>query len=407
MQLQEFIDTNSKKKPNSDIAERWQTRVVPQGLHSQGEAGANQYLNLYGKGIAAPKCIMFAVYAQQNGYSGFAMGMWKKAFMLTTGNLPGVASIGVQPISKVMVIPPSTRSQYFYKGIQPGEIVTMQPEDAMHPRQQYLERDEYWGQAKRDGNKVLIFAAPDGVWYQSRSMKLRGDPSIEMSRVLKAFVQSHDKGIILEGELYFLDYEGKEHRTGAQAAKVNVEAGHGLTPVLTRYMPFYAIYDNRDWREDTYAIRILYGTAIANQLAEMSPLFVVPRTARSYDEKVKLASMQHAEGREGEVWFRASARYHAGKDKSEDVVRTKYLIEMDAIVISLTPTTAQGRLFGAIVITDMEGKQIGSVGTGFDATDMRTIWDAYHSGKRTIIPIITQGFTENGQVMHGRLSEDF
>jgi hypothetical protein len=417
MDLQSYIDTNSKKKPNSDIAQRWQTRVITQGLQNQGQAGAQQYLNLYGKGIAAPKCIMFAVYAQQAGFPEFALGMWKKAFQLETGQVPGTVVVSDSgnpvhvptmspPIPPAVVLP---KSYYFPPSLQPGKLVTMQPEDAIHPRAQYLERDEYWGQPKRDGNKVVIFAAPDGVWYQSRSMKLRGDPDLTMTRVLRTYAEQRNKGFILEGELYFLDYAGMEHRTGAQAAKVNIEAGKGEIPVLTRYMPFYAVYDDSDLRDDTYAVRILHGNAIANDLAEMTPIFVVPQTARTYEEKSTLATLQFIEGREGEVWFRASARYHAGKDKSEDVVRTKYLMEFDARVIGLTSTTAQGRLFGAIAIADIQtGKLLGNVGTGFDRATQEVILARHNANPgNLIIPVVSQGLTEDGFAWHARLSEDF
>jgi hypothetical protein len=50
----------SKKKIGADIVERWQERIVRHGWQNLGEAGALNYLAQYGKGTAAPKCVMLA-----------------------------------------------------------------------------------------------------------------------------------------------------------------------------------------------------------------------------------------------------------------------------------------------------------------------------------------------------------
>jgi ATP-dependent DNA ligase len=144
-------------------------------------------------------------------------------------------------------------------------------------------------------------------------------------------------------------------------------------------------------------------------LNERNPMFVVPTTARTREEKMALAQRQLNEGREGEVWTRANSTYHAGKDKSEDVVRTKYLVEFDARIIGLTPTTAQGRLFGAIEIADViTGKPLGNVGTGFDRATQQNILVRHNANPgKVVIPVVSQGYTETGKSFHCRLSEEF
>jgi hypothetical protein len=57
--------------------------------------------------------------------------------------------------------------------LQPGRIVTMQPVDAPSERSYYIENPDYWGQPKRDGNRVVAIATKDKVYYQSRSTNLR------------------------------------------------------------------------------------------------------------------------------------------------------------------------------------------------------------------------------------------
>ena len=87
--FKEFIETNraSKKKISADIVERWQERVVRHGWQNEGEAGALQYLAQYGKGIAAPKCVMLARQAETEGCNDIARGFWKKAYELSGGVL--------------------------------------------------------------------------------------------------------------------------------------------------------------------------------------------------------------------------------------------------------------------------------------------------------------------------------
>ncbi|MEI8133114.1 MAG: hypothetical protein WCG34_11825, partial [Leptolinea sp.] len=83
------------------------------------------------------------------------------------------------------------------------------------------------------------------------------------------------------------------------------------------------------------------------------------------------------------------------------IVRTKYRTEFEALVTSLTPTTAQGRPFGAIQVS-CNGKPMGCVGTGFDVA---TMWEIHRlhtaaPGKLKII-VSSQGFTETGGIWHG------
>ena len=79
---------NHGLKATADALERWNNRIVARGLHKQDEAGADQYLADYGKGIAAPKCVALAVACEVNGCNGIAMGFWAKAFSLETGIMP-------------------------------------------------------------------------------------------------------------------------------------------------------------------------------------------------------------------------------------------------------------------------------------------------------------------------------
>ena len=87
--LTEYITEQraSKKKIGADIVERWNDRIVRHGWQGLGEAGALQYLAQYGKGIAAPKCVLLARQAEAEGRNDIARGFWKKAYELSGGIL--------------------------------------------------------------------------------------------------------------------------------------------------------------------------------------------------------------------------------------------------------------------------------------------------------------------------------
>ncbi len=78
-----------------EIVGRWQERIVPQGWHTDGEAGAEAYLKKYGKGIGADKAIALARQAEREGYPEMARGFWKKAYELKTGK-PAPTSAAVE-----------------------------------------------------------------------------------------------------------------------------------------------------------------------------------------------------------------------------------------------------------------------------------------------------------------------
>ena len=131
-------------------------------------------------------------------------------------------------------------------------------------------------------------------------------------------------------------------------------------------------------------------------------------TAFTQEEKETLVANQQTNLREGEVWTLKYSSYIGGKDEhNETTVRTKYMKEFEAAILALTPTTAEGRPFGAIQIGMREAgylKPIGSIGTGYTVDEMREIYNrvARADYGTVMIKVKCQGFTENGQVWQGR-----
>lgn len=407
--LSNFIAENRKAKVPAAIVKRWVGRVVAQGMHLQGEQGAFRYLEQYGKGIAAPKCLALANQAENEGYPDMARGFWRKAYILTHGVEPPADSAdGSQaPTSHVLVDAPVAIPfiDALPDHLQPGKIMTMQPVDATESREFYIHDRAYWGQPKRNGWRLVVVATRDEVYYQARSLNMQSPPALEIDAALKE-VAGCTGPFVLDGERVYLDVLGGEHKTAPEAGQVSRANGSDGFPHAT-YAIFKALFERGiDLTVLTEDQRISAGEEIGGLLQAAAPGFfeVVP-TARTQMEKAALVKKQQEEKREGEVWVLRGCHYVGGKTKGAlpPIVRTKYKKKLHAVVMGLTPTTAEGRPFGAVEVgVYRDGKlfSIGRIGTGFSLLQMDDLAARYACGPLTI-KVTTQGFTVNDQVCHG------
>ena len=423
MNLADFIANhrNDAKKPTADIRSRWASRIIARNLHQQGKAGAGTYLRDYGKGISATKVIALAIQSECEGCDDLALGFWAKAFELTTGTEPEEVKRGTSPAAPPAntQLPPVSRTApsafpTLPAHLQPGAVITMQPVDAARPQQDYINDPAYLGQPKRDGSRIVVFATPTSVAYQSRSTNVLATPSVSFDGAFRRAAEVLGP-FVLDGELLFLDRSGGEHRTGSQAAQANATNGHPDAPVLCRISIFKALFANgRDLTGANEEARI----NAAAPIVSFAQSILIKAGVRNYDieqvpsafttaQKQALVAKQQAEGREGEVWVRWATTYIAGKAGGEAIVRTKYLAESEVVITALTPTTVAGRPFGAIEVAechaDGAGRSLGRVGTGFDGNDAREIADlvARHSEGLRIL-VRHQGKTETGMLWHAR-----
>lgn len=423
MHLADFIISHraTAKKPTADIRSRWASRIVARNLHQQGQAGANLYLRDYGKGISVTKVIALAIQAECEGCDDLALGFWAKAFELSTGSAPEEVHIIASPATPPPnpQLPPISRTASsafpaLPAHLQPGAVITMQPVDAARPQQDYIHDPAYLGQPKRDGSRIIVFASPTAVAYQCRSTSVLATPSVSFDGAFRRAAEVRGP-FVLDGELVFLDHAGGEHRTGSQAAQANATNGHPDATVRCRICIFKALFANgRDLTETNEEARINSAAPIVS----FAQSILIKAGVRDYDieqvpsafttaQKQALVAKQQAEGREGEVWVRWATTYIAGNAGDEAIVRTKYLIETEVVIVALTPTTVAGRPFGAIEVAeahpDGAGHPLGRVGTGFDGDDARQIADlvARHpEGLRILVR--HQGKTETGMLWHAR-----
>jgi bifunctional non-homologous end joining protein LigD len=412
MNIQTYIAQHREKSksPKAAIVQRWESRVVPRQLHTQGKRGAQAYLEAYGRGISATKVVELALAAEHFGATSMAAGFWEAAFTLETG-LRETADVS-GGTSMPPVGAPATRTCEqieicgLPEGLQPGRVVTMQPIDAPKPQSHYLLDPGFWGQPKRDGVRNVVFVGAGAIAHQSRSHSILPNLPPEFEDALSE-VSRQSGAFILDTERTYLDVEGREHRTAAQAATANIELGSPSAIPVARCCIFGALYAfGQSLIDKPASERIAAAERIGSNLAGLvsRTFFEVVPTYRTTSEKISLVSLQTAEAREGEIWFRHDSPYRGGK--THDVsYRTKYLTEVTVIATGLTETTAPNRLFGALTVVsaDEHRKPLGKVGSGFDAATSKAIADRVSVEAEGVkIVVLTQGFTENGQLWHPR-----
>ena len=419
MELQTFIDEHVSKKSkdgvikvSSVINKRWETRIVTQGLVEQGADGARAYLARYGNNIAAPKVIDLALCAQAKNADEMATAFWAKAYELTFGSpLNGAGDTVLQAVSgstqtKVEDLPVLTDLPGH---LQPGKIHTMQAVDAPEDRDFYIKSQNYLGQPKRDGHRTVVIATPDKVWFQTRNLNLVDIPDNSLVNFFKEAAQRLTP-FVLDGELWYRSFDGKEHRTAAQAAEWNVREGQPTEKVTAVYTAFKLLYFaglSLTDEPETNRIKFLQKTAwFTNPDESIWPdFFEVCPTAFSPGEKKALVEKQRSEGREGEVWIDSSCKYTGGKNASSyPMVRTKYIDTLVLVCTGVTPTTAENRLFGSMnVAEEVDGElvPVGKVGTGFDASAQKEIVSKVNNGHFKVL-VESQGRTASGKLMHAR-----
>jgi len=413
MELQSFIYEHVAKKSKdgvikvtSAINKRWETRVVAQGLDAQGADGARAYLARYGNNIAAPKVIDLALCAQAKGAQEMAMAFWVKAYKLTFGSSPtdagdtALETVSSATGSKVEDLPVLADLP---DHLQPGKIHTMQAVDAPEDRDFYIKNDNYLGQPKRDGHRSVVIATPEKVWFQTRNLNLVEISDNELVNYFKDAAKRLSP-FVLDGELWYRSFDGKEHRTAAQAAEWNVRGDYPTVDVRTVYTAFKPLYfagvsltDEPESRRIQFLQKVVWLPHPDN--------FEICPTARTTEEKKALVEKQLTEGREGEVWIDSSCLYTGGKNsKSYPMVRTKYIQILPLVCTGVTPTTAENRLFGSIeVAEEINGElvPVGKVGSGFDLTSQKEIMAKISLGNFKVF-VGTQGRTAAGKLMHAR-----
>ena len=358
--------------------------------------------------MGADKAVGFALQAQSLGHNEMAMVFWGKAYFLTFGRLPENSAVVGTTEPAVREVKVEVRMPAFPDHLQPGRIDPMQPVDSERGEELLLRDANFWMQPKRDGKKFLLFATSTTAIAQTRSMNVVPVPSSEMTQRLIEVAKVFGP-FILEAEVYYHSFDGREHRTGAQALTWNQKFSNGQAPVI-HCAPFSCLFANGGDMTtlDPQGYRIDQALRLSNLLIDEDAkrgglwIFEALETARTYQAKKELLERQKFLGKEGVVCSHLGMKYHAGKT-GQEFIRIKFLMESTVRIVDLQPTTAAGKLFGAIEIVSDAGEKLGKVGTGFSREDEQKISDAFRANPTACwIEIAHQGYTENHQVWHAR-----
>jgi len=417
MKITEYVSEHRQgfKKTKADIVKRWNERVLPRGLNTQGRNGAAAYLTAYGKGISAEKVVDLALVAESEGAPEMAAGFWEKAFELAEGRFepfvvegsPGEA-VSIRVATARSIAAPTLAG--IPEALQPGKVSTMQPKDAPHPQEHYIKNPNFWGERKRDGKRTVLFGTPERIVHQGRSTNVMAPFDLGFDQAAQRVAE--DLGaFILDAETYYVSASGSEHRSAAQAATANIKMGCGnIAPVACLAVIRAIFTNNRDLRGERESVRI--SAAIPFVAALEAALKGVPNTmveqlkpACTEDEKRALCTQQKSEGREGEVWVRHDCKYAAGDASPELTVRTKYLSEADFLVSDIVLSDADGRLIKslALVTNDADRRPVGNVGSGFDSENSAKLLRLHATAPGTVlVKMRFQGYTENDQLWQPR-----
>ena len=405
----------------TEVIERWNSRILPRNLHKQGAPGAEVYLRDYGRGISTQKVEALALYAEGQGDEKFALGFWARGYELAYKKKPSVSECDGQAgetgasegttYEKTTNLnePAPVNFPSLPPHLQPGRIVTMQPVDAERNVEFYLENTCFLAQPKRDGERLVVGVEADGTALAQKRSGRVVSVSPEWLPAIQKVTKEYG-AFVLDGERYFADADGKEHRTGSQAATANMKNGKPDGEVVERYAVFKALFvGDLDLTQQMEIRRIEFGTILARELTGIDPgIFDALTTCSTLQTKTALLEAQKTEGREGVVFVRRDCLYTGGKTKGLDApfVRNKFLHSLEVIVTKLTETGADGRAFGAIEVgafCNGELKALGSVGTGFTQEEMRVLAMLHAANPGgVVIEVCTQGFTENGKLWQPR-----
>ena len=271
MNITEFVAQHAAVKPNADIAERWENRVVAEGLATRGRLGAEAYLARYGKGLKPPKAIALARMAEIKGATEMAARFWEEAYFLQTGLRESLTGTPVTAAIPTAAPDYATRAGF---GSTPQLLVALTREEAM----QMLRDPAYGIQEKIDGRRA-------------------------MTRISHARVEAGNKrGLV--GSLPLNICDGLAALKDAETDGEQVDEGnvHYLFDLLS--------LKGRDLRALPYAER---HWALTQSISPTDSIRIVPLVQGSVEEKLRFIAELESRGAEGFVLKRLDAPYQPGE----------------------------------------------------------------------------------------------
>jgi bifunctional non-homologous end joining protein LigD len=217
---------------------------------------------------------------------------------------------------------------------------------------------------KYDGIRILAYKEGSQVTLLTRNDKDRSESFPGIARAIRSL---HPTTLLLDGEVIVLDRKGVSRFQLLQRG-----AGHA------RYAAFDCLYVNgKDLRREPLSTR---RAALENSISQSDELILSRRLARTGLDAFRVATKR---GFEGLVAKRAASPYLGGR--SRDWMKVKVHQEDEFIIVGYTEPAGSRQYFGALLLgayANGELHYVGKVGTGFNRTNLASLFHKFQPLKR-------------------------
>ena len=250
--------------PIRELRQRWTERIVPNGWHLQGKAGAEAYLAKYGNNIKLPKLAGLALFAEQERYPEFADRLWARAYELAPKQ-PQPAPPIQQAISFAGFPNEVWPDQLTHN---PGVLLT-----GNAAKDKAMARK--WGIELVKGVPMIVYWAGARLHFQAVSgQQATWHPVLDeamdcLGRIVGPFA--------LEGVVCFRDGAGQIHSRESEAAAATPPE---LSPNLVFVVLRAHYYQQTTLRQGSEAARVDAGEDLAAYLQALPPVPSSPANVR-------------------------------------------------------------------------------------------------------------------------------
>jgi bifunctional non-homologous end joining protein LigD len=243
-----------------------------------------------------------------------------------------------------------------------------------------LDEDDWYAERKYDGTRLVLQKFDGEVKLYTRRHVERSETIPELTREA---TEALPDGLVLDGEVTFVDPNGKSFFTPIHSSKDKVET-YDLEQI---YFVFDLLVEDGEWlRRRALTERKERLHDVVPSLDVLEPIEAITTGFQDfYDELV-------ADEEEGIVIKRRDSPYHLGT-RSRHWRKVKAFTQRDVVAVGYT--RGEGRRessFGALVLTDGE-RYIGRVGSGFSERELELLMDTFEEVDSRPVPVSAVGAT--------------
>ena len=251
-------------------------------------------------------------------------------------------------------------------------------------------RGHWLYELKFDGFRALALKSGDAVRLMSSNAK---DFTARFPEIADAVSVLPVRSAILDGEIVALDDEGRSRFQLLQALETGTER-----PQLAFYIFDLLHHDGADLRKEPLRERRAILSKLLGKAVEP-----IRYSAEIRGDPNRLLAEVRKRGLEGIIGKVADSDYETGR-RSRSWIKLKCVSEQEFVIGGHTPPEGTRKHFGALLVGCYEGERLrfaGKVGTGFDATLLKSLHGRMSALSRTSCP-----FANLPEKQQGRWSQN-